>query len=231
MIFSVPRGVLTFAINACIDTLPSFTNLKRWGKRFSDTCPLCKGKGTLLHILNNCQYLLERYLWRHNNLIRILISRFKDSEEFVGGGLLIYADIGNNTVGGGTIPPNIIAVAQKPDIVLCWPSDERVILFELSVPFEPNIGKAHGTKLDRYASLVSNITDTGHDCSLIAFEVGSRDLIDTDNKDRLTRLSKLLSCRTKYKDLKNHITKSVVMSSYSIFTATHDPQWNVQEIL
>ena len=57
----------------------------------------------------------------------------------------------------------------------------RVILFELSVPFEPNINKAHCTKSDRYSSLVSDINEVGFNCSLVAVEIGSRGLIDTDN--------------------------------------------------
>jgi hypothetical protein len=35
------HGVLKFALNASIDTLPTFTNLKRWGKRASVNCHLC----------------------------------------------------------------------------------------------------------------------------------------------------------------------------------------------
>ena len=148
------------------------------------------GKARSCTYLNNCQNMLDRYLWRHNNLIRIFLSVFQESRCFQNSSIQMYADIENYTIGGGTIPPNVIATSQKPDIVLYWPTDKRVILFELSVPFEPNINKAHCTKLDRYSSLVSDIIDAGFDCSLVAIEIGSRGLIDTDNKNRLTRLSK-----------------------------------------
>ena len=143
----------------------------------------------------------------------------------------MYADLENHTIGGGTIPPNVISTSQKPDIVIHWPTDRRVILFELSVPFEPNIRNAHRTKLDRYSSLVSDIIDAGFDCSLVAIEIGSRGLIDTDNKTRLTRLSKDLQLPIKFSDLKNQLIKSVLMSSYSIFNARHKPSWNVNEII
>jgi hypothetical protein len=45
------RGVLKFALNASIDTLPTFTNLKRWGKLVSVNCHLCWNnvKQTLVH--------------------------------------------------------------------------------------------------------------------------------------------------------------------------------------
>ena len=231
IMFSVPKGVLKFAINASIDTLPSFTNLKQWGKRLFDNCPLCKRKGSLLHILNNCQIMLERYLWRHNNIIRILLSTFKDSDIFKQGELKLFADIENATVGGGTIPPNIIVTPQKPDIVIYWPKDKRVILFELTVPFETNIGKAHETKINRYSSLVTDITDNGYECNLIAVEIGSRGLIDTDNKNRLTRLLKQLKTGTKFPHFKGQVSKSALLSSYAIFNSRHEPTWNVQELI
>ena len=37
--WDVPQGILKFAINAGINTLPSLDNLKRWDKRVSDRCP------------------------------------------------------------------------------------------------------------------------------------------------------------------------------------------------
>ena len=40
-LYDVPRGILKFAINAGLNTLPSLDNLKRWGKRVNDRCPFC----------------------------------------------------------------------------------------------------------------------------------------------------------------------------------------------
>ena len=116
-------------------------------------------------------------------------------------------------------------------IVLFWPTDKRVVLFELSVPFEPNIEKAHRTKNERYASLVTDIVDAGFSCTLITVEVGSRGLNDTDNKGRITRLSKELHTPTTFTVMKKHIAKSAISSSYSIFNARYEPQWNVHEFI
>jgi hypothetical protein len=139
IMYGLPQGVLKFAINAAIDSLPTFANLCKWGKRLSSNCPLCSKKGTLLHILNNCNPMLDRYLWRHNNIIRILISAFEDSESFKDKTVLITADIEGYLIGGGTVPPDIIPTAQKPDVVLTFPAECLVFLFELTVPFETHI--------------------------------------------------------------------------------------------
>jgi hypothetical protein len=42
IMFAVPKGVLKFAINASMDTLPSCANLKQWGKDSSTTVPYVK---------------------------------------------------------------------------------------------------------------------------------------------------------------------------------------------
>ncbi|XP_072050342.1 uncharacterized protein [Amphiura filiformis] len=39
MIYNLPRGVLSFAVRSCIDFLPTFTNLRTWGKRVNAKCP------------------------------------------------------------------------------------------------------------------------------------------------------------------------------------------------
>ena len=167
IMFSLPEGVLKFAINAAIDSLPTFTNLCKWGKRLNSNCPLCSKKGTLLYILNNCNQMLDRYLWRHNNVIRILLSTFEDSQMFKNKHVLINADLEGYLTGGGTIPPDIIPTAQKPDIVLTFPAEKKIILFELTVPFDTNVEKANKLKTDRYAALVGDISHAGYKCSLI----------------------------------------------------------------
>ena len=142
--------------------------------------------------------------------------------------LKITADIDNFTVGGGTVPPDIIATSQKPDIVLTWPDQKEICLMELTVPFERNIDSAHQLKMDRYASLVTDINHTGWNCSLLAVEIGSRGLITKENKLRITKICKKLTCATKYPDLKNMLSRSALTSSYSIFLARRDNNWDIQ---
>jgi hypothetical protein len=38
--WDLPRGVLIFSVNSSIDMLPTFTNLRRWGKHASVNCQL-----------------------------------------------------------------------------------------------------------------------------------------------------------------------------------------------
>ena len=47
----------------------------------------------------------------------------------------------------------------------------------------------------------------------------------------LLNLSKDIQLPVKFSDLKNKLTKSVLMSSYSIFNARHEVSWNVNEMI
>ena len=74
----------------------------------------------------------------------------------------------------------------------------NLIYIRCFLPLIPNcklkfstIQNVHRKKLDWYTSLVSDIIDAGYGCrSLVAIEIGSRGLIDTDNKNKLIRPSK-----------------------------------------
>src|SRR6266496_1996315 len=59
--------------------LPTNSNLHRWGKLPSDSCPNCAGAETENHILNNCPTSAEqgRYTWRHNAVLKILVQHIQ----------------------------------------------------------------------------------------------------------------------------------------------------------
>ena len=50
--WDIPQGVLKFAMNAGLNTLPTLDNHKRWDKRVNDRCPFCGNIQTLLHVLS-----------------------------------------------------------------------------------------------------------------------------------------------------------------------------------
>ena len=52
IIYNLPRRVLSFAVRASIDALPTFRNLQRWGKRLTGKCDLCNNTQTLHHVFN-----------------------------------------------------------------------------------------------------------------------------------------------------------------------------------
>ena len=98
IIYNIPRGVLSFALNSTTNTLPTPDNLRRWGKRVVSVCPLCSNQGTLEHILNFCSVALTqgRYTWRYYTVLNhitnfVLQNKPQDLE--------VYSDISGLDVG------------------------------------------------------------------------------------------------------------------------------------
>ncbi|XP_033099731.1 uncharacterized protein LOC117103291 [Anneissia japonica] len=148
IIYDMPQKVLSFAVRASIDFLPTMSNLKTWGKRTTDVCKHCGNRETLNHVLNSCKVYLDQgiFTWRHTSIIHHLLAfirEFRPEGE-------VFADVKGLSIAGVTIPPEILCTNLKPDIVLVNRSDKNIDIFELSVPFEPNIGKAHIYKSDKY---------------------------------------------------------------------------------
>ena len=56
------------------DLLPSNANLVKWKKSEDPSCPLCKERQTVEHVLSSCRAALTqgRYTWRHNQVLKVL---------------------------------------------------------------------------------------------------------------------------------------------------------------
>ena len=71
---------LSFLIRSTYDVLPSPVNLVRWRVQECDTCR-CGKLGTMKHILSNCHLALNRYTWRHNEVLRVFFKMAKEQVE------------------------------------------------------------------------------------------------------------------------------------------------------
>ena len=151
-------------LNACLDTLPTKTNLLQWGKTTSDLCKLCldatqdlqgRRKETTHHILNGCKVSLnqQRYTWRHDNILRYTCENV-DSEKYQ-----LNADIDEYSLpGGATISPDLCVTLERPDIVIHDRLTNELCIFELTVPLETNILNARTRKAEKYSHFIQDIT-------------------------------------------------------------------------
>lgn len=218
IIYNLPRGVLSFAVKSTIDFLPTFTNLRTWGKRLNVKCNLCKNTQTLLHVLNNCSISLNqgRYTWRHDSILShivLTISKLISSTKFT-----IFADIPGYKTNGGTIPANILPTPLKPDIIIINNSEKSLHIFELTVPFDTNVNAAHERKMSKYLTLQSDILQNGYKCFLNCFEIGARGLVTRENMDRMKQTFKFIGQKNP-KPMIKELSKISLISSYSIWNA------------
>ena len=132
--WDIPQGVLKFAVNAGVNTLPTCDNLKRWGKRTNDRCSFCGNIQTLAHVLSNCETALNqgRFTWRHNS---VLTSIIRSVLPFLREDMSLYSDMpGYQAPHGGTIPPHVLVTALKPDIFVFSRQSQEVVVLELTCP-------------------------------------------------------------------------------------------------
>lgn len=168
--------------------------------------------------------MLEWYLWRHNYIIRIIITALEKSDAFR---KRDYRGCWRISHSRGDGSPWYSPTVKKPDIVLTFRAGKRIILLEVTVSFETNIDKAHKLKTDRYVSLASDLTNAGYNTSFTPFEIGSCGLITKSNKCRLNHLLRVVKWEVKYKSLKEGISKSSITSFFSIFHSRYQREWNV----
>ena len=179
-----PQGVLKFAINAGINTLPSADNLKRWGKRVSDRCGFCGNIQTLAHILSNCSCALEqgRFTWRHDSVLKTIVS-FSSSR--LRNGFSLYSDLhGFQAPHGGVIPPHVLSTSLRPDIFVIDENSRVIALLELTCPWERNFEKDHKYKERKYARLVADL-ERDYRVYQFSIEISARGFVSKENKSRI----------------------------------------------
>ena len=229
-IWSVPRGVARFAINAGLNTLPTADNLVRWGKRTSDICSVCSSnqKQTLHHVLSNCSVALDqgRYTWRHNSVLRTVFNFVRDG---LRPGLNIFADLdGYGSGSGGTIPPDVLVTAQKPDLFIVDRENKKAIVFELTVPWDNNVDTSHEYKQQKYTPLVNDLS-RDYRVEFYCVEVSVRGQLTKANKARLKSFL-LVSTGMRRKSAVTLIlnaSKAALLGSFSLFSARGELTWNI----
>ena len=212
---------MKFILNSITNTLPTQDNLKLWGKTFSDKCHLCKKRDSTLHCLNGCKISLNqgRYTWWHDNILKYIVNSVETSK------FTVYTDLhGHQTSNGGSLPPSMTVTTLKPDIVVVDETNKKVVIYELTVPFEKNIHTQHKYKSEKYAHFETDIKT--YDTTVVAFEVGARGGLTDENVKRLTSMHKEhLSKHIKKKHFLQNIKSLATLSSYYIYTARKHQDW------
>src|SRR6266496_3556051 len=173
----INSNVANFARRALMRVLPTNSNLHRWGKSSSDTCPSCAGLETENHILNNCPTAAQkgRYTWRHNAVLKILVQHIQshllaDDE--------IFADLPD------LINPVDLFTNILPDITVIHHG--AAFILELTCCYERNLEKSKLYKLDKDKD-ASRACLRNIPCIVSTAEVSSLGFIPTVNLNKFCR--------------------------------------------
>jgi len=60
--------------------------------------------------------------------------------------------------GGGTAPPHLLVTAEKPDLVIIVRMEEKMDIFELTVPLETYMKNAKAQKMNKYEHFITEKT-------------------------------------------------------------------------
>ena len=225
LIFAVPKGVMAWAARATTNCLATPDNLAKWKRIVDPKCPLCSASPcTLGHMLSSCKEALDRFEWRHNNVVKYLHTLFSSQglED-----VEIYADLDGHRVNGVTIPPDLAMSAQKPDLVIIRRKSKEVKLVELTVPWDTsnNMASALQRKTTRYENLVAEIEGNGYKCSNTPLEIGTRGVVNSRNRAVLTELCHWMKV-AKVSQVTKNCSKLALLGSYTIWNARHSLDWS-----
>ena len=83
---------------------------------------------------------------------------------------------------------SLFFIAENPDLVIFERMEEKMDIFELTVPLETNIKNANAQKMNKYEHFITDITT--RDVSVHPNEIGSRGYISPSNKANIKKLHK-----------------------------------------
>ena len=128
--------------------------------------------------------------------------------------------------GGGSIPPHILVTNQKPDVFIINESLREAVVFELTCPWDDNISRSHAFKEEKYAPLIADLSQR-YKTYQFSVEVSVRGQVSSDNKKRLKALTYRVCSDPKpvFKSMVRILSKSALLSSFSVFSARAEPTW------
>ena len=119
-------------------------------------------------------------------------------------------------------PPNFCTTALRPDAVIWSALSRTVILLELTCPAEEGIHAAQIRKEDRYADLMTQITEQKWTPTLLTLEVGARGLVGSRTFRSFVTLGFSVSSANQ---LCKSLSDIVARCSYAIYLAHSSTVW------
>ena len=140
----------------------------------------------------------------------------------------VYADLDGWKINGGTVPPDLVATGQMPDIVLLDKQKKLIVLLELTVPFDSSVKSfksAEDRKTDRYDRLTLDLKALGYRALNMPLEIGSRGVITERNHTVLATMCGLCHIKN-VKTFRRTLGKISLVASHRIYLARRSSEWS-----
>ena len=129
---------------------------------------------------------------------------------------------------GGTVPPDLVATGQVPDIVLLDKKKKLIVLLELTVPFYSSVTSfkaAEDRNTDRYERLTLDLKAFGFTAHNMPLEIGSRGVITTRNHTVLATVCGMCNIKNT-KTFRRTLGKIALVASHRIYLARRSSDWS-----
>lgn len=174
MIKRLPISLFNFSRRYLISSLANNSNLYRWKISPSPSCCLCSKNQTQLHVFNHCETALERYTWRHNSILSTLAKKLTTLRG------ILYVDL------EGYNNPSLLFKTKRPD--LAFFEEKRLVVVELTCPYETNIISSRNYKAAKYKELKLDLIKPVNEIKLILLEITSLGFVGKSSKEFSTFL-------------------------------------------
>ena len=103
-----------------------------------------------------------------------------------------------------------------------------VILFELTVPWDTNVPSSHKLTVNKYASLIQDLS-RNFKVESYCFEVSVFGVLSKANRARMKLFISQCTGLKRQSAVKliNNVSKASLLGSFSIFSARNEASWNV----
>ena len=113
----------------------------------------------------------------------------------------------------------------RPDIVLFSKENSKVILVELTIPFESRLKQNHNYKTSKYEDLKKELEKEGYSITIKAVEIGARGFVEGTLYQFLGQIG--INRRNRSKSMK-HLTEITEICSMWIWNKRNVP-WNISK--
>ena len=165
---NLPKNIYNFTIRYINNTLPTRTNLAKWGISPSSDCSFCLSSESLLHVVSGCQHYLDRFTWRHNSVLNLIASSLKPLDNFA-----LYLDLDDYNS-----PSIITGESYRPDLILKTP--ETLYVLKLTVGFESNLKNNAERKRKKYRNLMNDLSSDYQQVKIINLSISSLGVFSDD---------------------------------------------------
>ena len=126
------------------------------------------------------------------------------------------------------MPPDLVATGQVPDIVLVDKTNRKIMLLELTCPFDRSARSfkaAEDREIDRYERLTLDLKVLGYTALNTPLEIGSRGVITARHHMVLAIVASMCGIRDLKKNLRRTLGKLSLLASHRVYLARDSSEW------